>query len=106
MRNTNTVLLNGVTATGASAAIATDQFNDFTFFIRATSVTTGCTLVWEASPDNINWHTVQSISVLANGNTVQKQQGSFPFTRANITARTDGQYTVTLTAKKGSQVTG
>ena len=100
MRNTNAVLLNAVVATGASAAFIADQFTDHTLFIRATTVTTGATLVWEASPDNVNWHVLQSIAIAATGNTLQKQQGSFPFMRANITARTDGTYTVTQFSKK------
>ena len=100
MKNRNTVLLNAVVATGASASVNTTELTDHTLFISASVVTAGCTLVWEASPDNVTWHTLQSITVAATGNTLQKQQGAFPFMRANITARTDGTYTVTQFSKK------
>lgn len=100
MRNRNTVLLNAVVATGASASIETGQLTDHTLFIRATAVTTGCTLLWECSSDGTNWHTLQTIAIAATGNTLQKQQGAFPFMRANVTARTDGTYTITQFNKR------
>ena len=100
MKNRNTVLLNAVVATGASASASVLELTDHTFFILAAGVTTGATILLEASPDGSNWYLVQSVAVAVTGNTTQRIQGAFPFLRANISARTDGTYTVTLFSKK------
>jgi hypothetical protein len=89
------VLLNAVVATGAGTEVFDcPRLRDFTFFIQAASVTTGATLKIQSISPSGQWHDVATIAVTANGNTVSTVTGAHEQLRANITARTDGTYTV------------
>src|SRR5687767_8459801 len=94
------ILLNAVTATGAGTEVLSSCENSeyFTFYIKAASVTTGATLeIQSLAPNGTDWHRVGSaITLNANGNTIQQITGRFTQLRANITARTDGTYTISV----------
>lgn len=93
-------LLDGVTADGAGTAVSGLQgVVNFTFWIIAASVTTGATVTVEASPDGTNWFTVHTEAVTANGNTGPiYAPGRMDQVRASVSSRTDGTYTVKMTA--------
>jgi hypothetical protein len=91
-------LLSGVVATGAGTAQDTGKFTRFTAQIIATSVTTGGTMAIQGSLDGTNWGNISSTAVSANGSTMVNFEGAYPQVRGNLTARTDGTYTVLLTA--------
>ena len=93
----DTPLLDAVTATGASAWIDVSQYNKITFFIIASSITTGGTVDIETTPDETNTTVLDSQSITANGMTVvQLTIGKLKKLRANLSARTDGTYTVMM----------
>jgi len=88
-------LLNAVTATGASADVNVSGYNKMTFHIIASSVTTGGTVVIQSSLDGTNYVDVDTTTVSADGTTeVVIENRKYKYVRANITARTDGTYTV------------
>jgi hypothetical protein len=90
-------LLSAVTSTGAGTAITTNKIKGWTFVITAASVTTGGTVEIEAEL-NGSWISIHSEAVTANGNTVVRDEhGHYTQLRANVTARTDGTYTVSAT---------
>ena len=91
-------ILNAVTATGPSAAVDTSRCTYATFTIEASSVTTGCTMKVESLSPSGQWCVVSTITVNANGNTVATVTGAHDQLRMNITARTDGTYTVGILA--------
>ena len=91
-------LLNAVIATGASAAVDTSRCVYATFTILAAAVTTGCTLKIETMGPDGTWYVVSTITVNANGSTIATVVGAHDQLRANITARTDGTYTVGIIA--------
>jgi hypothetical protein len=95
-------LLTSVTATGAGAAF-TDlhRCRDFTIYISASAVTSGATLQIESKSPRGTWHKIASYVINANGDTLQTFSGHYTEIRANITARTDGSYTVDACAKGG-----
>lgn len=100
MTKKGATLLDGVTATGAGTAeTGLEQCTNLTFFIIATSVTTGGTVAIEVSPDGTNWFTAHSETVAATGNIGPiYMPGRCDQVRANVTARTDGTYTVKMLA--------
>ena len=90
-----TTLLNAVVATGAGATeLDVNGYGGVTFHIKAASVTTGATVAMETLNASGEWVEIDSRSITANGNTVISATGAFTQVRANITARTDGTYTV------------
>jgi large exoprotein involved in heme utilization and adhesion len=105
------LLLNAVTATGASTSVFTLDKQELTVVVVASSVSTGGTLTFQGSPDNINWGTVGTVdnsgttattqAITGDGVFVFKvvNAGSLKWFRANLTARTDGTYTVYLFAR-------
>ena len=94
MQSTYT-LLNAVTATGASAQVSAARCRLFSFFIAASAVTTGATVKIQALAPDGTWADLSSNAIAANGTTLVQKEGVFGAVRANITARTDGTYTVT-----------
>lgn len=94
-------LLSAVTATGASSGINTSEMAIKTVYVVASSVTTGGTLTVDASPDNTNWVTVNTQAITANGVTEIAIVGLLQkYLRVNLSARTDGTYTVYLVGQK------
>tara|TARA_S200002703_G_scaffold4693_1_gene5801 strand:+ start:3670 stop:3990 length:321 start_codon:yes stop_codon:yes gene_type:complete len=90
-------LLSAVTSTGAGTAINSQRTKGWTFVITAASVTTGGTVEIEAEL-NGSWITIHSEAVTADGDTVVRDEhGHYTQLRGNVTARTDGTYTVTAT---------
>lgn len=93
----NSGLLLAVVATGAGATktVPGDTVIDvLRWWILASAVTTGGTVVIQGSHDNVNWATLQSQAVTANGLLTGTVSGPFKYFRANLTARTDGTYSV------------
>ena len=97
--------LSAVTATGAGSScdFGIAPVRDVRYFIKATGVTSGATIKFECSPDNSVWFVFgSSVTVSATGNTsaliTAAGAGSARYWRANVTARTDGTYTVQIAA--------
>ena len=95
---TPTTLLDAVTGTGASTPIIdVSNFRCHTFHIIAASVSTGGTMDIEHSLNGTNWVKVNTTAISETGNTefsVSRKQ--YKFIRANLSARTDGTYTVIM----------
>ena len=90
-------LLSAVTATGAGDAIKANRQKGWTFVITAASVTTGGTVAIQAYLQGA-WVTIHSEAITADGDTVIRDEyGHYAQLRGNVTARTDGTYTVTAT---------
>lgn len=96
----NYTLLNRAVATGASSAVPVETSNKQTFQIKATSVSTGGTMKIQGSISGIDtddWSDIATVTVSADGNTDVAVVGlGYKYMRANLTARTDGTYTVKL----------
>lgn len=104
-------LLNAVTSTGASTAVNVQDKSQLAIQYVATGVSSGATLKIQGSNDNSNWADVAlkkndgtfaagSITISATGTAIyQLEQVGFMYLRANLSARTDGTYTVTLSGR-------
>lgn len=90
--------LDAVVVTGAGTLQSTRGHFELTITIIATDVTTGATIDLEGSPDGTEWVQLTTRTVTANGNFVDVTTGAHRFIRANVTARTDGTYTVWVSA--------
>lgn len=86
--------LAAVTTTGAGAAITASNAQSSTWQIIATGVTTGGTVLIEGSLDGTNWYSLSSTAVSATGSTGVSVASQHTFLRSNLSARTDGTYTV------------
>lgn len=93
------VLLDEVTTTGASSEVGTFPFDRFSFFINAASVTTGGTVKIQTESPNGDWVDISETAVSADGDTLVEKSGAYAKLRANVTARTDGTYTVSMVAR-------
>jgi hypothetical protein len=94
---TNVGLLIAAVATGAGATktVPGDSVIDtLRWWILASAVTTGGTVVIQGSHDNVNWATLATQAVSANGLLTGTITGPFKYYRANVTVRTDGTYSV------------
>jgi len=87
-------LLDAVTATGASSTQDASSVLHHTFVVTASSVSTGGTVDFQVSLDGTTWVTVDSDAITGNGSTLTQLEGRFKYIRANLSARTDGTYTV------------
>lgn len=91
-------LLSAVTATGASATKTVPgdvAVQSLRYFIEAASVTTGGTVLIEGSNDGTDWYTLATAAITANGKTSGVITGPVgKYWRANLSARTDGTYSV------------
>ena len=96
-RNVKT-LLNAVVAVGVSPEFQGGRYRYFTFYIEASAVTTGGTMKIQSKAPNGTWCDVDSRAISANGTTVVTLEGSFDVLRANLSARTDGTFTVSVDA--------
>jgi hypothetical protein len=86
-------VLDGVTATGESAAFDTMGHTHIGMSVTASSVSTGGTAKLQGSDDGTNWHELASQTISGNGTTNSQVIGAHRFVRSNLTARTDGTYT-------------
>ena len=96
--------LNAVVVIGAGLAENTHGHFELTITMIASSVTSGATIDLEGSPDGTNWVQLTTRDITANGNTADVTTGAHRFFRANVTARTDGTYTVWIAATGHSGV--
>ena len=88
-------LLSAVGATGASNAVDCSDMETKTVYIWAASVTTGATIEIQTSYDGTNYATISTQTVVANGLTEVAIVGLYQkYLRVNVTAWTDGAYTV------------
>lgn len=94
-------MLDAVTATGAGSAVDSLQYNCFSFFINASSVTTGGTVKIQGLTPAGDWVDISTTAITADGDTLAQKDGAYLQVRANLTARTDGTYTVGMVAKEG-----
>lgn len=88
--------LNAVTSTGAGADITMTAFKTITFQIIASIVTDGGTVTIEATLDGTNYTVIDTTVITADGSNIYSTQEGKPYlaVRANLSARTDGTYTV------------
>jgi hypothetical protein len=93
-------LLDAVASTGAGNYIGVSALRFFTFNVIGTGVTSGATIRIEAQDFEGNVVTVTTFAVTSSANATQSfsVSGVFNQVRANITARTDGTYTVRMDA--------
>ena len=90
-------LLSSVSTTGAGSSFSVERSKGWTFVIAASSVSTGGTVDIEAYIGNA-WRVIHSQTVTADGNTmVRDDHGHYEQIRANVSARTDGTYSVFAT---------
>lgn len=93
----NVTMLSAVTATGESTDVDVSNFNKLTFHIIASSVTDGGTMKIQHSIDGTNYTDVATESIADDGVTeVVVENRKYKYVRANLTARTDGTYSVLL----------
>jgi len=96
-----TTLLDAVTSTGAGSGVDALEYNCFAFFINAASVTTGGTVKIQGLTPANDWVDINETTVSADGDTLVQKDGAYLQVRANLTARTDGTFTVSMVAKEG-----
>jgi len=90
-------LLNNVISTGASVAVSTKLTDRKTFHIKASGVSSGGTMVIQTSLNGNDWVDLNSTTISATGMTEVAVVGLIHnYVRANLTARSDGTYTVQL----------
>jgi len=93
------VLLNAVTATGtAEMTVPGDLFayRKHLFYVMSASVSSGATLRIQAQGVLGNWIDLHVQTISANGSFAISLEGGWSAIRANLSARTDGTYTVTV----------
>lgn len=94
---TSATVLDGVVATGASTDYDVQNWENKTFYIVASSITTGGTVLIQTSGDNSNWATISTNAITGNGTTEVAVTGMLHrYIRANLSARVDGTYTVIM----------
>lgn len=86
--------LAAVTATGAGAAVTASASGCSVWAITAASITSGGTVKIQGSLDDTNYYDIASVAVTANGTQYVFVDEPHFYLRANVTARTDGTYTV------------
>ena len=95
-------LLSSVTSTGAGSSFSVERSKGWTFVIASSSVTTGATVDIEAYIGG-SWFVVHSQAVTANGSIlVRDDHGHYEQIRGNVSARTDGTYSVYATGTTDS----
>ena len=95
-------LLSAVDSTGAGSSFSVERSKGWTFVIVSSSVTTGGTVDIEAYIGG-SWFVVHSQAVTADGAVlVRDDHGHYEKIRANLSARTDGTYSVFATGTTDS----
>lgn len=95
-------LLDGVTTAAAGSEFSVERSKGWTFTIASSSVTSGATVDVEAYIGS-GWRVVHSETVTADGNVVVRDDhGHYEKIRGNVSARTDGTYSVFATGTTAS----
>jgi len=93
-------LLDAVTASGVGAAKNVPNAKNISLYYAATGVTTGATVQFEALSPNGDWHIIDQQVIGATGLTVVRLENtSFLSVRGNVSAYTDGTYTLSTNAQ-------
>jgi hypothetical protein len=98
-------LLDGVTTAAAGSSFSVERSKGWTFTIASSSVTSGATVDVEAYiGTGVNpWRVIHSETVAADGNVVVRDDhGHYEKIRGNVSARTDGTYSVFATGTTAS----
>lgn len=93
------VLLNAVVVVSASQAVDVRRSRSFTFYIKAANIVSGGTMKIQAKTPAGDWTDLDSRTINANGDTVISLEGAYTEIRANLSARTDGTFTVSFDAQ-------
>ena len=95
-------LLSAVDSTGAGSSFSVERSKGWTFIIASSSVTTGGTVDIEAYIGGA-WYVIHSEDVTADGAVmVRDDHGHYEKIRGNVSARTDGTYSVFATGSTDS----
>jgi len=87
-------LLQAVSTTGAGTSLKANRQKGWNFIFYGFTVTSGATIEIQAEVSN-GWVTIHTETITATGYTIaQSEHGHYKALRANITAYTDGIYTV------------
>lgn len=88
--------VSAATATGAGTDADVRDARAFSAVVVASSVTSGGTVKIQGTEDQTNYFDLATVTVSADG--AQEVVVEFPptYVRGNVTARTDGTYTVTI----------
>jgi hypothetical protein len=90
-------LLSAVDSTGAGSSFSVERSKGWTFIIASSSVTSGGTVDIEAYIGGA-WYVIHSEDVTADGAVmIRDDHGHYEKIRANLSARTDGTYSVYAT---------
>ena len=104
-RRKTAISLSAVVATGAGSTVdfGPTPVRNVVYFYKAATVTTGGTLKIQVSHDGTLWYDWQTIAISATGdvaalvtNATAAENALPRYWRANLSARTDGTYTVYL----------
>ena len=95
-------LLSAVSATGAGSSFSVERSKGWTFTVASSSVTSGGTVDVEAYIGG-GWRVIHSEAVTADGNvTIRDDHGHYEKIRGNVSARTDGTYSLFATGTTDS----
>lgn len=94
----NEKVLDAVVAIGESETINSMGHTNIGMTVKATAVTDGGAVKLQGSVDGSTWYDLATDTVTGNGTTNNVAVGYHPYLRVNVTARTDGTYTVNITA--------
>ena len=95
-------LLDGVTAAGAGSSFSVERSKGWTFTIASTVTSSGATVNVEAYVADA-WRVIHSETVTASGNVVVRDDhGHYEKIRGNVSAYTDGTYSVFATGTTAS----
>ena len=95
-------ILSSVVATGAGTAFPVERSKGWTFVIASSAVTTGGTVDIEALIGG-SWFVIHSEAVTSNGAIlIRDDHGHYEKIRGNVSARTDGTYSIYATGSTDS----
>jgi len=95
-------LLDGVTAAGAGSSFSVERSKGWTFTIASTVTSSGATVDVEAYVGGA-WRVIHPETVTASGNVVVRDDhGHYEKIRGNVSAYTDGTYSVFATGTTAS----
>lgn len=95
-------LLDGVSAAGAGSSFSVERSKGWTFTIASSSTSSGATVDVEAYIGS-GWRVIHSETVTADGNVmIRDDHGHYEKIRGNVSARTDGTYSVFATGTTAS----
>lgn len=96
-------LLNAVTTEGAGASTSTTRYGTFAFYFTATGVSSGGTVAIEVEAPDSTWHEIHREVITDDTDTTAIApftiSGPFRAVRGNVVARTDGTFTLGMTAR-------